>query len=669
MRNFNMISRIGMAFLAFAIVAGAGLPSRAQNPATVSLDEILREISSYGGGIDSAAFWKLRDYIDARKDTPAARAECETKLLEFLGTKATPVAKMAACRHLRLIGSGRSVPALQAMLLSEGTADMALYALQGIPGTAADKALIEALSKTGGATKTAVIAALGNRSSREAVPVLAPLLKRDGEFSAAAALALSEIGSEAAADALFAGYAGASAERKSTIAASLMKCAEGWLAAKNEGAAALLYDRLLGDTTLPATVREAAMIGKISAAKAEAAVIILDHLKGPDPGMQEAAIIKIKEVFAPEAIGAVCNLLPGLSESARIKLLAVLSGYPRERVLATILPAARSDAAPVRIAALRALESVGDASTVPILVERAAKTRGAEQSAARSALSLLKGRPVDVAMLAMLAQEQPDEVRVELLQAVAERRIYPAKNVVAGSLNSASRKVHLQALRTMRVIGTPSDIPAVLGFLLKTDDDLELAEAETTTASLAQKIADPEGRARAVRARLVGEKNPEGQLVREEDPKARALLYRLLGRFGDDSTLPLLRTALNEPNEEIVDAAARALIAWPTPAARDDVTQLAWKSTNETHRLLAIQGLVRLISLERYRRPEAAVGDLSKLYSLASRPEEQKLILGVLPRFACPEALELAGGLLDEPSVKAEAKAATERIKAQLEKK
>jgi HEAT repeat protein len=167
----------------------------------------------------------------------------------------------------------------------------------------------------------------------------------------------------------------------------------------------------------------------------------------------------------------------------------------------------------------------------------------------------------------------------------------------------------------------------------------------------------------------VGEKNPEGLFVREEDPKARARLYRVLGRFGDDSSLPLLRAALDEPNEEIVDAAARTLIAWPTPAAWDDVTQLARKSTNETHRLLAIQGLVRMISLERYRRPEAAVADLRKVNSLASRPEEQKLILGILPRFACLEALELAGDLLEEPSVKAEAKAAAARIKVRLEKK
>jgi hypothetical protein len=63
-----------------------------------SLDQVLRELSTYDGGVDSAAVWKLRDYLMARKDNPAASAECEAKLLAFLKTRATPAAKMAASR-------------------------------------------------------------------------------------------------------------------------------------------------------------------------------------------------------------------------------------------------------------------------------------------------------------------------------------------------------------------------------------------------------------------------------------------------------------------------------------------------------------------------------------------------------------------------------------------
>ena len=89
-------------------------------------------------------------------------------------------------------------------------------------------------------------------------------------------------------------------------------------------------------------------------------------------------------------------------------------------------------------------------------------------------------------------------------------------------------------------------------------------------AGLAQKIAQPDGRSNAVKARLAAEK----------DPANRAVLCRLLGRIGDDSALPLLRQALADADPPVADAAARALADWPTaggegrrPPARPDLEE------------------------------------------------------------------------------------------------
>jgi len=73
-----------------------------------------------------------------------------------------------------------------------------------------------------------------------------------------------------------------------------------------------------------------------------------------------------------------------------------------------------------------------------------------------------------------------------------------------------------------------------------------------------------------------------------------------------------------------------------------------------------------MVRAERYRKPEAAVADLRLAYAFSTRPEERRLILGMLPNFACPEALELAGALLGESAVKAEAQAAIDKLKARL---
>jgi len=636
---------------------GRRTPDAGQQAASSpSLDAILKEISTYDGGIESAAFWKLRDYVQAHKDDGAGRAECETKLLAFLKTNATPSARMAAGRWLRVVASERAVPALEALLLDARSSDVALYALQQIPGPEADKSLLRALSKTAGATKIAVIGALGQRRSPDAVAALAPLLGQP-DLARPAAIALGAIGTDAAAQALDAAYPRVQADLKAVVGASMMQCAEKHLAAGNNEAARRVYEVLAADGTLPAHLRRAAAMGRISASGTAAPKILMAYLEGSDVAMQEAAIARLSGAIAPDAIASVCAILPRLPGPSQVQLLAVLSGYPKERVLAAILDAARADAVPVRVAAMNALQTTGDASVVPFLIEAAARTHGDEQAAARLALGMLKGRAVDEAILKMLSQTPPESVETELLLAIADRRIFPAKPVVAAALASASPRVRVHALRSLRAIGTPSDIPAVLTLLVKAEDEAERAEAEKTTAILAQKTANPDGRASAIRSRLMEEK----------DPEVRVKLIGLLPLVGDNRTLPLLRTCVEDANAGVSDAAVRALADWPTSAARDDALRLARDSRNETHRLLAIGGLVRMIGLDRYRDPQAAIADLRHAASFSWRPEEQRLVLAALPQFPCREALDLATGFLREPEVKAEAQAAIDKIKERLE--
>lgn len=638
-------------------LAGSGLSNPAQSAAVLTLDEILKQISNYDGGIDSAPLWKLRDYIYTRKDIPAERAECETKLLQFLGTKATLTAKTAVCRHLRIIGGDKSIPVLQSLLGEKETADMALYALTKIPGPAADRALAQALDKTSGPTRIAVIASLGQRRAVESLAVLAPLLREgDGELAGAAALSIGAIGGESASNALLASYAGMRPDLRPTLAAAMLNCGEGLIAAKKDRPAFFLYDKLLTDAALPAAIRRAAMIGKISSSGDRASAILMEQLKGPDPVRQEAAIAKIRDIIKPEAIGPVAGILAGLPENSQVEVLAVLAGFPPEHVLASVLQAARSGAPAVRIAAFKTLQMIGDAGVVPFLAETAAKTRGAEQAAARGALGLLKGRPIDEAILAALAQKPAEEIQIELLAAVAERRIFAAKSAVSEFLTSPSHQIRVQAAKAMRTIGTPSDIPPVLDLLLKSKEGAELQETQTTAAALALKIANPDGRANAVKSRLAEEKTPAG----------RVRLIAVLGRIGDDSALPQIRAGLIDADEDVIDAAARALAAWPNGTPLEDIWKIAKTSLNETYRLLALQGFIRITAAAKYRLPEAAVGDLKIASELALRPEEKRLVLAALPSFACDDALELAESFLGDPGLKAEAQAAVDKIKAKL---
>jgi hypothetical protein len=490
------------------------------------------------------------------------------------------------------------------------------------------------------------------------LPLLEPML-RDPALATPAAVAIGRIGGPAASAALASAYGAASGAAKQLLAASMLEAGQGLVAAKETQAAASLFETLAADRTLPGPMRTAAFMGSISAAGPRGPSLLVTMLGGDDADARTAAIARIGDVVPPDGIGPMCDLLPRLPEADQVKVLAALSRYPAARVKPVALAAAKSDSTEVRVAALRTLESVGDASTVAYLADTAGSApKGPEQDAARRTLGSLKGRDVDDAIVALLGQPAPAALTAELLRAVADRRIFLAKPAVSAALSATSPAVRIEGLKTLRVIGTPSDASAALDLLLKSGDDVEREEAEKTVTALLQKIRNPENRSRLVRTRLAAEK----------DPAVRAALIGLLPPTADGAALPVLRTALEDADPGVADAAARAIAAWPTATARDDMLKLVRESKDETHRLLAFAGLVRLVSLDANRLPEAAVADLKGLSGLAWRPEEQKLILGALGAFPCQDALNLANGFLHDEALEAEAQAAIDKITPKLPK-
>jgi len=652
------IMLLGICLLFPVMSTATPVPQTPQASSPLNLDDILKRLASYEYGQNEGVLWDLRNYVHSVKDIPESRQTCEEKLLAFLDSQATPAAKMTVCRQLRIIGSEKSVPVLEKLLPQKDTSDMARYALEKIPGEAADKALLKALANTKGDMQLGIISSLGQRKTRAAVSALGALiLDSKKDIASAAVTSLGRIGGKDATGLLSAALGKAKPDLQAQIASALLICAEDFRVLNSTDAASGIYNQLLG-FKLPAELRRAAMSGKIATAGDQAAKTILSALEATDQNMYMPAIGTVKTVFNASNIASVCALLPKLPEASQIQLLAVLAEYPKEAVLLTILQAAQSAQQAVRVAGLKALEKVGDASTVEFLAGSAAKSSGKEQDTARSSLWGLKGREIDEAVLSAMAKQPADDVLNELILSIGERQIFAAKSMLVKQIGSPPAKIRRDSLRALKVIGTPSDIPGLLDLLLKTENEQEQVELENTVAALAKKISNPLARSGAIKAKL----------EKETNIKNKCLLFYVLGRIGDDSALPLLREALTDPNAEVVDAAVRALAMWPTATAKDDVLQINETTKNDVHEILTLQAYIRMIGLEKYRAPEAAVKDLKLAYGLADRPEEKKLVLGMLPNFACPGALEFAQSLLEFNDIKAEAQAAVDKLKKKLEK-
>ena len=633
-----------------------------------SLEAILRDLDSFAYSKNEEVLYRLREYILNNRGTDESRASCEDKLLTFLGSTPNLDARLAVCRQLRLIGSEKSVPALAHILHQPETTDMARYALEKIPDPAADNALLDALNTATGEAKLGIISSLGARKTAEAVKTLAALLADpEPAVASASAIALGRIGGKDAAAALSAAYDKAQGAFRSEIASSLLRCAEELLSSMDHASAGGIFGKILSSEPplAPVVLRQAALKGKILAAEKDAArSLILDTLgRGPQE-MHEPAIALIAAVFGDADIAQASALLPKLPEASQVQLVAALAGYPKDSVRPAVLAAVKGGSAAVRIAALRALVKVGNASSVLFLAECAAGSRGNEQLAARSSLATLPGKDVDEAILFWLIASPDDSLKNEFIQAAGERRISAAKSHLKALAASGSLGNNLEAARALRAIASAADIPDLLGILFGMGDEQVQEELENTIGSLAQKIGDPYSRAKDIVTLLAPA--PDSKLAPVTEIPKRCLLYRTLGKIGDDSSLPLLRAALKEEDAQIQDAAIRALADWPNSTGREDVLGIAQSSKDLTHQVLALRGFIRMVGLEKYQSPGAAVRSLKTALDLASRPDEKKLVLGALPDFAGPEALALAESLLGVDGIKEEAQAAIDKIRENL---
>ena len=619
-----------------------------------SLESILKDLQTYDFAAGVGAPMALRAYVFARKDNPQARKEAETALLKFVQGSPAPGGLMAACRALRLIGGPDSVPVLTALLLKPETTDPARYALERIPGGEADEALIAAVGKTKGDIRRGIVFSLGERRSAAAVPALAPLTGgKDVALASDAIKALGKTGGVDAIKALMVALA-KPAPLKSEAASALLFAAEGPLAAGDKAAAATIYDKVFAANASP-VLRQAAFRGKI-ASGTDAQGAILKALTGKETQLYTPALAMVPAHFGAGDIGKVADLSARLPEPAQIQIAALLAKYPAETARPYLLTAAESPSPKLRLTALRSLAAAGDGRSVVFLATKAARTAGAEQEAAREALARLRGLDVDAAVLEHLGKVSDEAVEIELVRAASARRIAGAKPALIELVGSGSPGLKTRSATALRTIAVQADIPDLLGLLGGLDDDAAREAMEDTIAAVAR--TNPRELARAGEVKTL--------LAAEEDTKKRMDLLRVLGKIGDDSALSAVRAALADPDGTVVDAAVRALADWPTVTPRDDVLEIARTSLILNHRILAFRAYIRMIGLEPNRAPEGAAADLLKALALSPRPEEKKLVLGLLGRFPCVTSLKAAESLLSDPTVTEEAKLAADRIRRAL---
>jgi HEAT repeat protein len=137
------------------------------------------------------------------------------------------------------------------------------------------------------------------------------------------------------------------------------------------------------------------------------------------------------------------------------------------------------------------------------------------------------------------------------------------------------------------------------------------------------------------------------------DPSATASLLRALAKSGGPRALEAIVAATKDARPAVQGEGVRLLASWPESSAVPYLLAIARQAEPAGQQAVAVQGLVRLASPRKDRPANVAL--LGEAMKLARRPEEKRMVLGVLGGIATPESLALVVPAMDDPALTEEA--------------
>ncbi|NQT16365.1 MAG: HEAT repeat domain-containing protein [Planctomycetes bacterium] len=378
--------------------------------------------------------------------------------------------------------------------------------------------------------------------------------------------------------------------------------------------------------------------------------MILELVGDTDQDMRALGLQQIREEAPGEgATKRFAALLTDLPADGQAELLEALGDRQDATARPAVLEMLESKEEAVRAAAIRALGGLGDEADVALLAKNT--TAVAERAAARESLVRLRGKGVDAAIVAAMGDGEPG-VRAELLGVLARRNARGSLPTVLKSAEDPESSVRMAALGALRFLADESHAAAIVKILKGVDDDGERSKAELALLSVCSR--NGEACAEAVIAGMA-----------DADVPGRIALLHGLGRAGGAASLEAILGRLEDDDESVRDEAVRMLSSSSDPAVVPRLLEIAKTTQSLRHQVLAIRGLVRLSGPQ--GEEPAKMDTLAEVMGLAKRPEEKRLVVGMLGGIATPESLALATSALDDETLAAEAALASVMIGEKIE--
>ncbi|MDP6557752.1 MAG: HEAT repeat domain-containing protein [Pirellulaceae bacterium] len=513
----------------------------------------------------------------------------------------------------------------------------ARFALQKMEGENVTEALLQSLDALQGDLKLGVIVTIGRRRDASAVAPLAKLLaSADAEVAESAAAALGWIGTTDAAAALTEAFGTEKdSNRRESLGAALLSAGQRLAKTGNTRAAIGVFDRVR-DADLSKAFRIGATENAILARGAQGAGLMVEQLKSSDPDYFQTGLA-VSRVLPGEL--ATNGLIESLETESSPNRQALLIHAVKDRgdnlALQAVLAKIKSDSLTVRSAAIDAVGTLGDDSSLPILLSVA---NGATSEVALAALVALQGANVNAAL--MKAAEPPDTSAIAV-RALGKRRAKEAADLLFQLAESDSSAISHEAIAALGMTVPQDRFTNLLEVLNTANNDARRAAIHGAINAVVFRSSQPDACAEAL-----------GALIPNSSGTDREFLFEQMRVAGGTRAVALMREYATGSDVALQDAATKTLGIWLSADAAPVLLQVAQGDGRFANR--ALGGYIRIF--RQFELPEKErVAMAARGLKAASRSNERNAAIDAMTRFPCVGTFELALDQLDVPGSEAAA--------------
>ncbi len=585
----------------------------------------------------NASFAQKMDWQASELASPFPAAQTETELIEQLRS-APPQGKAMACKQLSIYGSAAAVPELAKLLSDEKLASWARIALEAIPDPVADKALVDASKNLQGKLLVGVINSIGARQSAEGVePLVQRLGDKDLEVAASAAVALGKIGGEQATKVLRDAIATSDAKVRSAVAEGCVLCAEKLLADGNNGEAAKLYE-IVREANVPKQRKLDATRGAIIARGEQGTPLLVELLNSNDEALFRMGLSTARELAGKGVVGALSEQLASAEPERASLIVYAIGDRPDVALTPSIIKAASTGDKAVRLAAIRLVGRLGNASVVPALLEIAGESDAELSETAKKSLAGLAGKEVDRELATRLSHAKGKSLAT-LIELVGQRRIEATPELVK-ALGNSDASIRKAAYAALGATVGPEDLNVLIESLVEANsgETLEPAHALHEAA-----IRMPNREATAAKL---------AEAISNASPEAKASLLATLGAMGGPTALETISEAVKNGDDNLKDVGTRVLGEWMTADAGPVLLEISQDPNSKKYQVRALRGYLRIARQLKQLPDSERIAMAREALKVAQRQEERELAIDVLERCPSAESIELATSLVDDEQLR-----------------